>query len=339
MILKNEEFSFREFLDQINIIINGQCQDKGLNYDCIIVGEISDYYIGDDMKLKQVIINILGNSVKFTETPGSVKLMVEQTAQTDDMCTLRFIMEDTGIGMEKEFIPKIFESFSQEDVTTTNRYGGSGLGMAITRNFVEMMNGEIRVESEKGVGSVFTVTVKLARSDRSTADNRGIGLPEGLGAVNEGSTEDILAGRRILTAEDVEQNAEILGDLLELKDIVSERAKNGAEAVKMFSESDEGYYDAILMDVRMPEMDGLTATQKIRGLERPDAKTIEKRRKVADTLLVHCYAGQSRSRAVGAFAVEMLGGDNSKYFEEGTPNQYIYDVLESAWVRKQLSRM
>ena len=268
MVLKNEEFSFREFLDPINIMISGQCQDKGLSYDCQIADDVKDYYIGDDMKLRQVMINILGNSVKFTESPGSVSLTAEQVSEEDGMCTLRFVIKDTGIGMDKEYIPKIFESFSQEDATTTNKYGGNGLGMAITKNFVEMMNGEILVESEKGVGSVFTVTVTLEGSGR-TAETEPETAPDGIG-----SAEDILAGRRILMAEDVEQNAEILADLLELENIESERAENGAEAVRMFSESEPGRYDAVLMDVRMPEMDGLTAARKIRELERPDAKTI-----------------------------------------------------------------
>ena len=186
MVLKDEEFSFREFLDQINIIINGQCQDKGLHYECQIVGKVGDYYRGDDMKLKQVLINILGNAVKFTDPPGEVTLTAEQVGQDENGSTLRFIIQDTGIGMDKEYIPKIFEAFSQEDATTTNRFGGSGLGMAITKNFVEMMNGDIAVESEKPAG----------------------------------------------------------------------------------------YYDVILMDVRMPVMDGLSATEAIRALERPDAKTI-----------------------------------------------------------------
>ena len=268
MVLKNEEFYFEEFLNQINIIINGQCQDKGIDYECKVVGDVKDYYIGDDMKLKQVMINILGNSVKFTEAPGSVTLTVEQIAQDDETCTLKFVMKDTGIGMDKEYIPKIFESFSQEDGTTTNKYGGSGLGMAITKNFVEMMDGEIHVESEKGVGSVFTVTVKLERSDRSAAEEKESETS------SAGYSEETLAGRRVLMAEDVEQNAEILADLLELEDIESEHAKNGKEAVQMFADSEAGYYDVILMDVRMPEMDGLTATEKIRALKRPDAKTI-----------------------------------------------------------------
>ena len=404
MVLKDEEFSFREFLDQVNIIINGQCLDKGLRYECQIVGQVNDYYFGDDMKLKQVLINILGNSVKFTDAPGSVTLTVEQTERTDEACTLRFQMIDTGIGMDKEYLPKIFEAFSQEDATTTNRYGGSGLGMAITKNFVEMMGGTIQVESEKGVGSTFTVTVSLRASDRSYHRENASLLPAGLRAIvvdddevacehaklvlsalkieamsftraeealpilkdafesdapydllltdykmpgmsgrdltravrefdggktavimltgynwdiveeetrldgvdailakplfsdsllrtihevllhkngSDAPSEEIrpaekspLTGRRILMAEDVDANAEILGDLLELEEMEVERAVNGQRAVEMFSEKPAGYYDAILMDVRMPVMDGLAATESIRALPREDAKVI-----------------------------------------------------------------
>ncbi len=407
MVLKNEEFSFREFLDQVNIMINGQCVDKGLHYECNVIGHVSDYYYGDDMKLKQVIINILGNAVKFTDAPGDVTLTVEDQGGTNGKHTLCFKITDTGIGMDKEYIPKIFDAFSQEDATTTNRYGGSGLGMAITKNFVEMMDGDILVESEKGVGSVFTVTVVLGTSDRvfrldqslpkdmravvvdddeiscdhAQAVLKSIGIkadtfthpddalrkmrealergqayrllltdfkmPEmnGLDLIRElrkfdnGKTavimltgynwdiiedealeqgvdsilakplfsdslmreieeilsrhegkaeaaekadetaetavpEGVLAGRRILMAEDVAQNAEILEDLLDLEDIEHEYAENGEIAVRMFTESPEGYYDAILMDVRMPVMDGLTATGAIRASDHPDAKRI-----------------------------------------------------------------
>ena len=265
MVLKNEEFAFRNFIDQINIIISGQCQDKRLSYECNVVGDISDYYYGDDMKLKQVLINILGNAVKFTEEGGSITLDVEQISETDGMCTLRFIMKDTGIGMDDEYIPKIFESFSQEDSTNTNKYGGSGLGMAITKNFVEMMNGDITVESKKGEGSVFTVTVELQKSDRKASEEQ---TPESC------YEEGFLEGKRVLMAEDVAQNAEILADLLELEGVEAEHAVNGKEAVRMFTESEAGYYDAILMDVRMPEMDGLTATSLIRRLDRSDAMEI-----------------------------------------------------------------
>ena len=403
VVLKNEEFSFREFLDQINIIINGQCQDKGLHYACNIVGKVSDYYCGDDMKLKQVLINVLGNSVKFTDEGGTVSLTVEQTADFEGMCTLRFEMKDTGIGMDKEFIPKIFEEFTMENSGTTTKYGGSGLGMAITKRYVDMMNGDIAIESEKGVGTTFVITVTLRASARSAKDDHGITLPENIRAVvidddeiscehtqivlrsagiesemytdpvsaladikkahdngnayalvitdykmegmngielakairefdggktaiivltgynidaveedsrvsgidgvmakplfsdtltrkvhslllakagvepteTEAETADgRLAGCRVLMAEDVEQNAEILQDLLELEDMLPDHAKNGEEAVRMFADSDEGYYDVILMDVRMPIMDGLSATRAIRSLDRPDAKTV-----------------------------------------------------------------
>jgi len=406
MVLKNEEFSFHEFLDQISIIINGQCQDKGLHYECQIVGHVADFYFGDDMKLKQVLINILGNSVKFTDAPGDVTLTVEQIAAQDGLCTLRFVMRDTGIGMDEAYIPKLFEAFTQEDATTTNRYGGSGLGMAITRNFVEMMKGEIAVESEKGVGSVFTVTVPLKVSSRTLHLEQNISLPPNLRALvvdddevacehakivlqtigisadtagsgsaaleilrkaheqrqdydllltdykmpgmsgldltralrsfdggrtavimltgynwdiisdeaHENGVDGIiakplfpeslqqqihnvlllrsgdapvesaaaepaieetgLAGRRVLIAEDVEQNAEILMDLLDIEDVLAERAENGAVAVSMFSEKPAGYYDAILMDMRMPVMDGLSAARVIRALDREDAAKI-----------------------------------------------------------------
>ena len=265
MVLKNEEFLFHEFLEQINIIISGQCAEKGLQYECRVDGPVRDYYIGDDMKLKQVLINILGNAVKFTDAPGRVTLTAESVEENGDNCMLCFRMQDTGIGMDPSFIPKLFEAFSQEDATATNRYGGSGLGMAITKNLVDMMQGTIRVESEKGVGSLFVVTVPLGRSERAFRD----AAPE-----TREQAEKTLAGRRILMAEDVEQNAEILADLLELEEMEAEHAENGEAAVRMFSEKAPGYYDAILMDVRMPVMDGLTAARTIRSMERKDAKTI-----------------------------------------------------------------
>ena len=392
MVLKKEEFSFGNFLDQINTMINGQCIDKNLHYDCVIKGTVDNYYIGDDMKLKQVLINILGNSVKFTEAPGTVSFTVEQTASFDEQRTLKFTMADTGIGMDKEYIPKIFEAFSQEDATSTNKYGGSGLGMAITKNIVEMMNGTIEVESEKGVGSTFTVTVTLRASDRTdslenskvrpqdmrvlvidddplacehakvvmdelgiitdtclsgrealdlielhharreeynmilvdwkmpeqdgievTRDIRNmIGHESAIVILTAYSWDDIvedakaagvdsfmakplfaanvmtefenaimakqmaaakevkevdLTGRRILLAEDMQINADIMKMVLEMKGMVAEHAENGQIAVDMFSASEPGYYDAVLMDVRMPVLDGLGATEAIRALQ------------------------------------------------------------------------
>ena len=278
MTVKKEEFLFKGFLNPINIIINGQCQEKGLTYHCNVVGGTKEYYVGDDLKLKQVLINILGNAVKFTNAPGDVTLMVEQLSEEGDICRMRFIMTDTGIGMDPEYISHIFDTFSMEDESNTNKYGGSGLGMAITKNLVEMMGGEISVESKKGEGTAFTVIVPLEVSERSADTEAKDVISDGNHAIiveeEEAFFEQVLSGKRILMAEDVDQNAEILSDLLELEEVVTERACNGEEAVQMFERSAPGYYSAILMDVRMPVMDGLDATRNIRKLNREDAKKI-----------------------------------------------------------------
>ena len=181
MTVKNEEFSFAKALAQVNTIISGQCRDKGIEYECRVKGTVDDYYIGDEMKLRQVMINILGNAVKFTPSGGSVTFVVEPTAKFDGKTTLRFIISDTGIGMSQEFLPKLFDAFSQEDSSSTNRYGSTGLGMAITRSFIELMNGTVSVESEKQKGTTFTVTVTLIDCDqKSMEDDADIPQPHEL---------------------------------------------------------------------------------------------------------------------------------------------------------------
>ena len=399
MSLKNEEFSISHLLEQINTLVSGQCSEKGIEYRCNINGHIDDYYVGDDMKLRQILLNILSNAVKFTPEGGNIDFTVERVANYDNKSTLRLTVKDTGIGMSKEFLPRIFEAFSQEDSSATNKYGSSGLGMAITKNMVDMMNGKIEVDSEKGKGTTFTVTVTLLDSQRK--DNakepevnphdmkvlvvdddpiaceharlvlEKVGIPadtamSGTEAVekvrfqharrepynlilvdwkmpdidgvettrqirsivgNESAiiiltayrwdeiTEEAVAagvdsfiakplfatnvmeefrqaikkkniesiqkerkaelkGRHVLLAEDVAINAEIVMMLLSMKEIETDHALNGRIAVEKFAEHPVNYYDAILMDIRMPEMDGLTATAKIRAMDRPDAKEI-----------------------------------------------------------------
>ena len=267
MELKEEVFSFRDFLEQIGVIVGGQCEDKGLQFTCVEATSLDGYFLGDSLKLKQAIINILGNSVKFTDPPGEITLTVEQTNVSEDKAMLRFAMKDTGIGMDPEFIPKLFEAFSQEDTANTTRYGGSGLGMAITKSIVEMMEGEIQVESEKGRGTTFFVTVALDRVKEEDAV-KALQMDSPSGQII------MLKGLHLLIVEDQEMNAEVLTDLLELEDMSSEWAKNGQLGVDVFAQSEEGHFDAILMDMRMPVMDGITATREIRKLARPDAATI-----------------------------------------------------------------
>ena len=263
--LKEEVFSFADFLEQINIIVKGQCDEKGLTYDCQMLSDTDEYFYGDNLKLKQIIINILGNSVKFTDAPGDITFKVEQCESTSDKALLRFTMTDTGIGMDKDYLPKLFDAFSQEDTANTSKYGGSGLGMAITRSFIEMMGGQISVESEKGVGSSFIVTVPLGKVSEQEKPKD---------SEEESDNDSILEDLHILIVEDQKINAEVLGDLLELEGASSEWATNGQEAVDMFRENGEGHYAVILMDMRMPVMDGLQATRTIRSLERKDASSI-----------------------------------------------------------------
>ncbi len=266
MELKEEKFSFRDFLEQISIIAGGQCEDKGLRFVCSRVEPLDDYYLGDNLKLKQVLINILGNSVKFTDPPGEITFTVAQTVCDDQRADLCFTIADTGIGMDKEFLPKLFDAFSQEDTANTSRYGGSGLGMAITRSFIEMMGGNVRVESEKGAGTTFFVSVALGRVNETEVQE----IAEEETPADTAALTDL----HLLVAEDQEINAEVLIDLLELEGITSEWAENGQRAIELFEKNEAGHFDAVLMDMRMPVMDGLTATQELRKLDRPDAAVI-----------------------------------------------------------------
>ena len=275
--LKEEVFCFRDFIEEIHIVIEGQCRDKGLRFVSNAESG-ADLLVGDRVKLKQVMINILGNSVKFTDSPGVITFTVRQEEMPEDRVRLHFTMEDTGIGMDSEYIPKLFDPFSQEDSGTTSRFGGSGLGLAITKSIVEMMGGEIRVESEKGVGTTFMVTVVLGKAQEAEQPAGAVKADADEapgGEISKETDEEIsLAGLNILIVEDQELNAEVLTDLLELEEIRSEWAQDGKKGVEAFEQSEEGYYDAILMDVRMPVMDGMAAARAIRSLKRPDAQSI-----------------------------------------------------------------
>ncbi|MCR5773825.1 MAG: response regulator [Lachnospiraceae bacterium] len=267
--IKNDEFSISELIAQINTIINGQCQDNGIHYTCKKTGSLDYYLMGDDTKIKQVLINILGNAVKFTPSGGDVTFAIERTAHFDNKSTMQFTISDTGIGMDEEYLPKLFDAFSQEDSSSTNKYGSTGLGMAITQNIVDMMNGTIRVKSKKGEGTTFVVSITLVDAVHEESEEVKEEKTR-----KQAMTDVSLEGKRVLLAEDIAVNARIMLELLKMKKILADHAENGKIAVEMFEQSEQGYYDVILMDMRMPEMDGLTATTTIRNLQREDAKKI-----------------------------------------------------------------
>lgn len=260
--LQNEEFSLKDALDQVNAITATLCAAKGLHYELALPKTMDYVLYGDVTQIKEILLSILSNAVKYTESPGTVRLAVEVYPRNDGLRNCLFTISDTGIGIDPEFLPRVFDVFSQEESGTTTRYGGSGLSLAVTKRMVDLMGGMIRVQSQKNVGTAFTLTIPMQCA-------REISLTQAA-EVQKASLE----GRRVLIVEDLPENAEIVADLLELESVETERAENGLVAVEMMEKAPEGYYDAILMDLRMPVMDGLEATRRIRALDRRDARTV-----------------------------------------------------------------
>ena len=260
--LKQEAFSLRECLNNCASIISGQL----VNRDIALIRDFdrvkAPAVIGDELHLRQIFINILGNSVKFTPDGGSIAFRAWEEGTADGKTVFVFDLSDTGIGMSKEFLPKLFEAFSQEAGGSRTTYKGTGLGMAITKSFVDMMGGTVEVESELNQGTRFLVKIPMevcAMPEEAVASARDYGA---------------LQGRRVLLAEDNELNAEIAQEILEEVGIKVQLAINGKEAVHRFEASQPGEYAAILMDIMMPEMNGYEATRAIRALPREDAATV-----------------------------------------------------------------
>ena len=267
--LKEEAFLLSREINQVNTIISGQCSEKNLTYKFQATCDMDACYMGDAMKLKQVLINILGNSVKFTPEGGSVSFTIEEVSESNDSKTFRFIISDTGIGISKEYLPHIYDAFSQENYASTNKYGSTGLGMPITKSIVEMMKGQIDVESEKDKGTTFTLTLTFGKTaqkamSESAADDH----------TDSEATDDAFKGKRILLAEDMAINAEIMIAILGTKGIEADVAENGRIAVDLFTSHGSGYYMAVFMDMKMPEVDGLEAAKLIRSSDHPDAASI-----------------------------------------------------------------
>lgn len=250
-------------IDECASIIDGQLQSR----DVELIREFGEFahphLIGDELHLRQILINILGNSVKFTLDGGKIYFRVKETDSADGRAHFHFEIEDTGIGMKQEFLQHIWEPFAQEDGGNRTNYKGTGLGMAITKQFVDMMGGTITVESLLHEGSKFDIELSFDIDQHVVAAAE---TPE--------ETEFHLEGMRVMLVEDNELNAEIAQFVLEEVGISVTCVENGQLALELFQNQETGSFDLILMDIMMPVMNGLDATRAIRALNRPDAKTI-----------------------------------------------------------------
>ncbi len=280
MTLHMEELSLRETMDVICDIIRAQIMEKSQHFDVSVRSILCDHVFCDSLRLKQILLNLLSNAIKYTPEEGSINLELwqELSPKGDDYVLTHFRVIDTGIGMSPEFIESIFDTFTREDAKRVQKAQGTGLGMAITKRIVDALEGSIEVESEQEKGSTFHVVLDLGRGKCED-----LGAPDHLEAKEEApdvtdaqSDEEkaMLQGMRILLAEDNDLNAEIAMMLLEENGAEADRAEDGLQAVEMFRQSEPGLYSAILMDLRMPNMDGLEASVAIRAMQREDAASI-----------------------------------------------------------------
>lgn len=265
--LENAPFSLKELGKKLYDMFAKNLEERDIKYSVNFESMTVDDVIGDELRISQVIINFLSNAVKFTDH-GEVSVTFRQMMLKDNKLDLLVRVHDTGIGMDADFIKKIFRPFEQETVDTSKKYGGTGLGMAITDSLVKLMGGEIVVESVKGEGSDFFVYLHLPVADTSVQTDLETREDD------ESLFDKTFEGKHILMAEDNEINALIAVEIIESMGATIEVVGNGKEAVDRFSEHEAGYYDFILMDVQMPVMDGRTATRTIRALDRKDAAEI-----------------------------------------------------------------
>lgn len=264
MLLKSEKIPTDEFLNGINSICYAQAAAKGVEYECIVDPVLDDYYIGDAMKLQQVLINILSNAIKFTDEGGKVTFSASPRKKTKNDAVLRFIVNDTGIGMSEEFLPHIFEPFSQESTGTTAPYGGTGLGLAISKSIVDMMDGKIMVRSIKGLGTEFTVDVKMGITEEEKLRH------------NKKKTTYNFSHLKTLVVDDDVAVCESAIVTLEEMGVKAEWVDSGHKAIERVRTlwNSGRYYDMILIDWKMPEMDGIETARRIRRIVGPDVTII-----------------------------------------------------------------
>lgn len=262
------EMNLKEVIHSAVVLSEVQAEERSQKFLVEIAPEVGTYYFCDSLRLNQILMNLLSNALKYTPEKGTITFSVTSGAEKDDVQLIRFVIADTGAGMSAEFMERMFEPFEQENSGGSRIFEGTGLGLSISKKLVELLSGAVSVESEPGKGTTFTVIIPMKRVDKATGTK---GRRRNKRPDDRRGYENRLCGARILLVEDNEINREIAEMLLAQKGITAECAVNGEEAVAIFEKSVPGWYDAILMDIRMPVMDGIEATKKIRNLNHQNA--------------------------------------------------------------------
>lgn len=260
--ISHEPIDLGEISREVGTIISGRTAEAGIAFEIGKQELPVSYIYGSPLHIRQIFLNIYGNCIKYNKPHGKVTTTLKCLGEKNGIVTYRWTISDTGIGMSEEFLKHIFEPFVQEHSDARTVYSGTGLGMSIVKKIIDRMNGTIVVTSKEGEGSTFVITLPFEIAEK----------PEEIPAEMDGEVN--IAGLHLLLAEDNELNAEIARTLLEDEGAITTIVNDGQQAVDIFSRNNPGTFDAILMDIMMPEMDGLSATKAIRALDREDAGTI-----------------------------------------------------------------
>lgn len=262
--MQQEAVELNAFMDELGQEIAKQAQNKEIHFRVEKRGTLDEKYVFDAKKLYDALYNILENAVKFTGAEGNIDFIVEKTHDLDTATELRIEIRDTGVGIGKDFLPYVFEPFEQESSRNATLNGGTGLGLAIAKNIILLMGGQIDVYSEKGKGAAFVVTLTLEKMTENIVYEHE----------KAESADYDFTGKRVLLVEDNEINIEITQNILLHKNFMVDVAVNGEEGVEFYQSHEPGYYDVILMDIRMPVMDGYAAARQIRSSGRADSEQI-----------------------------------------------------------------